>query len=179
MLSHGADVVVFFCVVVEVVVMERIGLVTWTLLYMEAVVLDVGLHAGLVHEAVVFLGAISRVGNRHRGEMPVTAEEGVEKRYERESVGRIGVQGEVGDELVLGGELQIVSGLGLAVVHRVLFHAHERGVGVGLRHGVAFLHLLQTAVIFIELVAVFFQFPYLLFPLATDFLPLFACRFRF
>jgi len=40
--------------------------------------------------------------------------------------------GEIGYELVFGGYLQIVAGLGLAVVLRVLFHAHERRVWVGL-----------------------------------------------
>ena len=40
--------------------MERIGFVARPLFEMKSVVLDEGLHAGLVHEAVVFFGAISR-----------------------------------------------------------------------------------------------------------------------
>ena len=64
--------------------------------------------------------------------MPVSVGKRVEERYERESVGGIGEQCVIGDELVFGGYLQIVAWLGLAVVHRVLFHAHERRVGVGL-----------------------------------------------
>ena len=43
------------------------------------------------------------------------------------SVG-LGNRGEVGDELDFGGNLQVLSGHGLAVVHGVLFHVHERGV---------------------------------------------------
>ena len=58
MLSHRADVIVFNRVVVEVVVEEWVWLVVRALLEMEAVVLDVRFHAGLVHEAIVFLGAI-------------------------------------------------------------------------------------------------------------------------
>ncbi len=73
-LSHRADIVVFGCVVVEVVVMERIGFVAGTLFDVEAVVFDVGLHAGLVHEAVVLFRTIAGVGDRHRGQMPVTVE---------------------------------------------------------------------------------------------------------
>lgn len=74
MLSHRADIVVFGCVVVEVVVMERIGFVAGTLFDVEAVVFDVGLHAGLVYEAVVLFRTIAGVGDRHRGQMPVTVE---------------------------------------------------------------------------------------------------------
>ena len=66
--------------------------------------------------------------------MSVAVEEGVEERYQRQRVGRIGEQGEVGDELVFGRDLKVVSGFGLTVVHRVFFHAHERGVLVGFRH---------------------------------------------
>ena len=45
----------------EVVVMEGIGLAARTLFKIETVVLDVGLHAGLIHEAVVFFGPVARV----------------------------------------------------------------------------------------------------------------------
>ena len=112
--------------------MERIRFVSRTLFKVETVVLDVGLHASLVHEAVVLFRAIARVGDRDRGQVSVTVEEGVEERYARECVCGIGEQGEVGYELVLGRELQVVARLGLAVVHRVLLHAHERGVGISL-----------------------------------------------
>ena len=59
MLSHRADVIVFNRVVVEIVVVEWVWLIARALLEMETVVLDVCFHAGLVHEAVVLLGAIA------------------------------------------------------------------------------------------------------------------------
>ena len=121
-LAHRADIVVFGCVVVEVAVMERIGFVARTLFDVEAVVFDVGLHAGLVHEAVVLFGAIAGVGDGDRWQMSVSAEKRVEERYERECVGGIVEEGEVGDELIFGRDLQIISRLGLTVVHRVLLH---------------------------------------------------------
>ena len=52
MLSHRADVIILGSIVVEVVVMERIGFVARTLFEMEAVVFDVSLHTGLVHETL-------------------------------------------------------------------------------------------------------------------------------
>ena len=64
----------------------------------------------------------------------IAFKEEVEEWNEGKRVSGIGEQCEVGDELVLGGNLKIVSGLGLTVVHRILFHAHERSIGVCLRH---------------------------------------------
>ena len=64
-------------IAVEVVVMERIGLVSGTLFNMEVVVSYVGIHTGLVHKAVVFFRAIAGVGYCHRWQMSVTVEEGV------------------------------------------------------------------------------------------------------
>lgn len=63
-LPHRADIIIFFRIIVEAVVMERIGLVSGTLLNMEAVIFDVGLHAGFVHETVVFFRAVSGVCDR-------------------------------------------------------------------------------------------------------------------
>lgn len=169
-LAHRTDVIVLVGVVVEAIVMEGIGLVARTMFKVEAVVFDVGLHSGLVHEAVVLFRAIAGVGDGDRGQVLVTAKERAKERYQREGIGGIGKQGEVGDELVLGGDLKVVAGLGLSVVHRVLLHPHERGVGVCLRHGVALAYLLQAAVILFELVAVLFQFLHLLASLALPFL---------
>lgn len=128
-LPHRADVIVFVGVVMEVVVMEQAGVVARALFEVETVVFDVSLHSGFIHEAVVLFGAIARVGDGDRGQMPVLVKEGVEKRYQRECVGRIGEQGEVGDELIFGRDLQVVSGVGLTVVHRVLLHTHESRPG--------------------------------------------------
>ncbi len=69
--------------------MERIGFVARTLFEVEAVVFDVSLHAALVHEAVVLFRAIAGVGNCDRGQMSVTVEEGVEERYQCQSIGGI------------------------------------------------------------------------------------------
>ena len=63
MLAHRADIVIFGGVVMEVVVIERVGLVTRVLLEVEAVVFDVSLHAGFDHKAVVLFGAIAIVGH--------------------------------------------------------------------------------------------------------------------
>ncbi len=38
------------------------GDVAWTLLFMEVVILHVGFHIMYVHEQIVLLGAISRIG---------------------------------------------------------------------------------------------------------------------
>ena len=118
----------------EVVVMERVGFVARALFEVETVVLDISLHSGLVHEAVVLFRTIAGVGDCDRGQMAVTAEERVEERYEGECVGGIGEQREVGDELIFGRDLKVVAGLGLSIVHGVLLHAHECGIRVGLRH---------------------------------------------
>jgi len=47
--------------------------------------------------------------------------------------------------------------LGLAVVHRVLLHAHERGIGVGLGVAVAEAHRVQFVFIFLQLLLMLLQ----------------------
>ena len=89
-LAHGTYIIVLGGVVIKIVVMERIGLVARALFEVETVVLDVSLHAGIVHEAVVFFRAVAGIGHCGLRQMSVTAEELVEERYERESVGGIG-----------------------------------------------------------------------------------------
>ena len=64
-LAHRADVIVLLGVIMETVVVERIGLVARTLFEVEAVVFDVWLHTGLVHETVVFFRAVTGIGNNH------------------------------------------------------------------------------------------------------------------
>ena len=112
---------------------------------MEVVVLDVGLHAVRLHESVVLLAAVARVRAdlaRHAG---IPGGKGAEEGPHRERVPRIGEEAEVGDELVLRAYLKVVAWLNLPVVHRVLLHPHERGVGVSLAVGVATAKLLQMA----------------------------------
>ena len=43
--------------------MERVGFVSRLLLFVEPVVLDEGLRTVPVHEAIVLLGAVSRIGD--------------------------------------------------------------------------------------------------------------------
>ena len=74
-LAHRADVIVFISIVMEVVVMERVGFVARALFEVETVVLNVSLHAGIVHEAVVFFRAVAGVGHCGLRQMPVTVEE--------------------------------------------------------------------------------------------------------
>lgn len=71
MLSHRAGVIIFFLIVSEVVMMKGVRFVSRTLLEVAAVVPDVGIHSGLVHEAVVFLTAIAGVSNGCGGETVV------------------------------------------------------------------------------------------------------------
>ena len=74
--------------------------------------------------------------------------------------------------------MQVIARLCLSVVHGILFHPHEGGVGVGLRHRVALADLFQPAVVLAELVAVLFQFLHLFLAFAPGLLLLFSCRLR-
>lgn len=58
-MPHRTDVIIFVGIIMEVVVVERIGVIARTLFEMESVVLDISLHPGLVHEAIVFLRAVA------------------------------------------------------------------------------------------------------------------------
>ena len=62
-LSHGANVIIPFRIVMEALRMEWIGNITGTLLFMEEVVFDEGLYPVLPHEPVVFFRTIT--GIRH------------------------------------------------------------------------------------------------------------------
>lgn len=95
-LSRWADEIILFGIIVNAVVVERIGTVSRTLFEMEPVVLHVGFHSGFVHEAVVLLGSVTRVGDSHGRQTAVTVKERIEEGYERERVGGIGKQSEVG-----------------------------------------------------------------------------------
>ena len=86
--------------------------------------------------------------------MAVTLHEGVAERNEGQRVRGIGEEGEVRDELVLRSDLQVVAGLGLSVVHRILLHPHECGIMVCLGIRVAVTQYPKVAVIFTQLVPV-------------------------
>ena len=82
-LAHRADEVVALGVVVEVLHASGILLEGALLLHVEVVVLDVGLDAVLLHEAVVLLAAVARVGHTFIGEAAVVAlERGEEQSFE-------------------------------------------------------------------------------------------------
>ena len=59
MLSHGTDVIVFILIIVETLLTERVLNIARTLLNVEAVVLDEGLHIVLLHEPVILFRAIA------------------------------------------------------------------------------------------------------------------------
>ena len=92
----------------------------------------------------------------------VTSGKRVEERDHGKRVSGRLEQAEVKDELVLRPQLQVIARLGLPVVHGVLLHAHERGVMVGFRIGVAAVKDAQLFIIFIKLAGVFLELPYLL-----------------
>ena len=171
-LAHRTDEIVFLRVVVQVLLTEDVVPEVAFLLLVEVVVLDVGLHVVRLHESVVLLAAIARVGADLAGHAGIPEGKGAEEGSHRERVPRIGEKAEVGDELALRAYLQVVARLGLPVVHRVLLHPHERGVGIGLAAGVAPVKLLQVAVILRELVRHLLQFPHLFPPLARGCLTL-------
>ena len=82
-LSHRADEEVALSVVVQVFHAERVVAEGLFLLHVEVVVLDVGLNAVLLHEAVVLLAAVARVGHTFIGEAAVVAlERGEEQSFE-------------------------------------------------------------------------------------------------
>lgn len=163
-LSHGADEVVLLLVVVHSLGGEGIRLVARASLYVEVVVLDKGPGAGLFHEAVVLLRAVARVGHQRLWHTAVAVLEGGHEGHEREGITGIGEKVEVGNELAVGGYLQVVSGLGLPVVHGILLHTHEGGTGISLGHGVAPLHLFQGIAVALDPVAALFQLSHLLLP---------------
>ena len=75
----------------------------------------------------------------------------VEEGWQRECVGGVGVEGVVGDKLVLGAYLQVVARLELPVPHVVLLHVLEGGVVVGPGVGVALAHNLEVFLILLQL----------------------------
>ena len=141
---------------------ENVLLERTLLLLVEVVVLDVRLRTVGVHKVVVLLAAVSGVGADLLGHVPVPVGEGLQERYHRERVGGVGEEVEVGDELSLRAYLQVVPRLGLPVVHRILLHAHERRLRVGLAVGVALAKRVKVPVVLGKLVAHLLQLLHLL-----------------
>ena len=115
---------------------------------MEVVVFDVSLHVVTLHEGVVLLAAIARVGTHFLSKSAISVVEGIKEWFHRPRVVGIVEQGEVGDKLVLGTYLQVIARLGLPVVHCILLHAHKGGVRIGLAAGVALTQRLNMCVVF-------------------------------
>jgi hypothetical protein len=61
MLSHGANVIILLHIIIKTVRMEWSEFVTGALFFMEIIILNEGIYSVLLHEPVVFLGAIAGV----------------------------------------------------------------------------------------------------------------------
>ena len=164
-LPHRTDIVVSILVIVEVLQTEDVILERSLLLLVEIVVFHVCLHVVGLHERVVLFTSIACIGTAFPGQAVVTVGIGGEERDHRKRVRGIGEEHVVGDELVLGAYLQVVGGLGLSVVHRILLQAHEGGIGIGLGVGVALAHRFQVLVILSQLLRLLLQLLCLLLPL--------------
>ena len=62
MLSHRADVEILFLIIIKACGTEWVRCVAWALLFMEVVILHIGFHIMYIHEQIVLLGAIPRIG---------------------------------------------------------------------------------------------------------------------
>ena len=131
-LARRADIEGLVGIVKEVGYAERIIAVAAPLLDMEHVVFDIRSHAVAEHVFVVLLRAVTAVGNDFLALHTVSGFERFQIVDHREGIGRALIDAEVGYELVFSGYLHFIAGVELTVQHRVLFHAHERGIGVGL-----------------------------------------------
>ena len=109
-LPHRAYVIISFLIIIEAVGMKGVRFIAGTVFQMETIVFDEPLNAGFVHETVVLFRAVSGVGDDPFWETTVTARERAKEWYEGQRVGWVRKEGEVCDELVLGGYLQVVAG---------------------------------------------------------------------
>ena len=71
---------------------------------------------------------------------------------------RVREECKIGDELVFGADLKVVTGFRLPVTHGILLHSHKSGVLVRLGIGIPLLQRIQMTVVFLQFVPVFFQF---------------------
>lgn len=85
---------------------------------------------------------------------------------------------EIGYELILCRYLQIVSRLGLPVVHGIFLHTHECRVLIRFGIGVALAQFFQMIIVLLKLVTMFLQLFDLLLPflLFLPFFFVFQCR---
>ena len=132
MLPYRTHIIIIFSIIIKGLRTKRIRLIVHTLLPVEPVVFDKGFNSGFLHEAVVFFRTIPGIGDTCLWKFAVTVKEGFEERDHCQRVTWSLEQFEVKDELVLRPDLQVISGLCLAVVHGILFHTHEGGIMIGL-----------------------------------------------
>jgi hypothetical protein len=62
-----ANVIILFCIVMETFRMEGIGSITGALLFMEEIVLDKSFYPVLLHEPIIFFGALTGVCHTDNG----------------------------------------------------------------------------------------------------------------
>ena len=118
---------------------------------MEVAVLYEGFNAMPEGVQVVLLASVSGVTDRH---VRISAVQGMEVFHVQGIGGGVTgtlVEGIVQDELSVGTDLRVVSGLELSVPHVVFLHPHERGVRVCLGVAVAPVKNLSLGFIFPEL----------------------------
>jgi len=81
----------------------------------------------------------------------------LQERDHGQCIRRVREECKIGDELVLGADLKVVTGLRLPVTHGILLHSHESCVLVRLGIGIPLLQRVQMTVVFLEFVPMFFQ----------------------
>jgi len=81
----------------------------------------------------------------------------LQERYHGQCIRRVREECKIGNELVLGADLKVVTGLCLAVTHGILLHSHESSVIVCFGIGVPVLQRVRMVVVFLQLVPVLFQ----------------------
>ena len=149
-LSHWAHVVVLVLIVVHVRLEEWIFQELALHLLVEHVVFHIWSHAVGKHELVVLLAAISRVCYDFAAVEAELVTEGLQKGDERAVVSGPPVQVIIDNILVFSRYLDIITWLGLAIVHGVLLHVHERGIRIGLAVAVPLSEYLKMFVILIQ-----------------------------
>lgn len=107
---------------------------------MEVIVFDVRYHSLVEHILIVLLASVSGIGDDLAAVLSVFFMERFQKVDQRCGVRRSLEDTVVSDKLIFCGYLHVVSRFELPIEHGILLHAHERGIGIALRIGVAIAH---------------------------------------
>ncbi len=132
MLPHRTDIEVFLSIVEHIFRQKRVVSSRPFHLGMEHIVLHIRCHSAIKHIFVVLFATITGVGYNLRALSTVSVVERLQIINEGSCICGTPIDTVVGNELVLGGYLYVVSRLGLSIVHRILFHTHKCSIGVGL-----------------------------------------------